>query len=75
MDVRRLWPADRARTPREYLALVSAQDPRKASLASLTGSFERIWYGGQAAAEIDYLEAEGIAEGLISGSGTKGGAG
>jgi hypothetical protein len=64
----RLWPADRARTPREYLALVAAGDPRKASLAVLTGSFERFWYGGRAAEESDYRKAEALATGLISGS-------
>ena len=41
LESRRLWPADRARTPREYLALVAANDPRKPQLATLTGSFER----------------------------------
>jgi hypothetical protein len=68
LESRRLWPADRARTPREYLALVSADDPRGAGLAKLTGSFERIWYGGQPAAESDYRTAEELAAALISGS-------
>ena len=45
LESRRLWPADRARTPREYLALVAPEDPRRTGLAALTGSFERIWYG------------------------------
>jgi hypothetical protein len=70
LESRRLWPADRARTPREYLALVGPEDPRKAGLATLTGSFERIWYGGRAAAESDYRNAEQLAAGLISGSGS-----
>jgi hypothetical protein len=69
LESRRLWPADRARTPREYLALVTAEDPRRLGLATLTGSFERTWYGGRAAGESDYLLAEKLAEGLISGSG------
>jgi len=69
LESRRLWPADRARTPREYLALVAPDDPRKAGLATLTGSFERIWYGGRAAAESDYHDAEQLAAALISGSG------
>jgi len=69
LESRRLWPADRARTPREYLALVAPEDPRKAGLATLTGSFERIWYGGRAAAENDYRNAEQLATALISGSG------
>ena len=34
----RLWPADRARTPREYLALLAGTDPRKPSLTALTGA-------------------------------------
>jgi hypothetical protein len=67
LESKRLWPADRARTPREYLALVAAEDPRKAGLATLTGSFERTWYGGRAACESDYSQAETLADGLISG--------
>ena len=69
LESRRLWPADRARTPREYLALVAPEDPRKAGLAALTGSFERTWYGGRAAAETDYRNAEQLAAALTSGSG------
>jgi hypothetical protein len=69
LESKRLWPANRARTPREYLALVAAEDPRKAGLATLTGSFERTWYGGRAAGESDYLQAETLADGVISASG------
>jgi hypothetical protein len=65
LESRRLWPADRARTPREYLALLTADDPRRAGLATLTGSFERIWYGGRTAGESDYLQAEKLADGLL----------
>ncbi len=72
LESRRLWPADRARTPREYLALVAADDPRRAGLATLTGSFERTWYGGRKAGESDYARAEKLADGLIAGSGTTG---
>jgi hypothetical protein len=68
LESRRLWPADRARTPREYLTLVAPEDPRKPGLATLTGSFERTWYGGRAAAESDYRAAEQLANALISGS-------
>jgi hypothetical protein len=68
LESRRLWPADRARTPREYLALVAAEDPRKANLAALTGGFERIWYGGRDAAESDYRRAEAQATELIEGN-------
>ena len=68
LESRRLWPADRARTPREYLALVAPEDPRKHGLSQLTNSFERFWYGGRDAAESDYKSAESLASTLISGS-------
>ncbi|WP_348263113.1 DUF4129 domain-containing protein [Telmatobacter sp. DSM 110680] len=67
LESRRLWPADRARTPREYLSLVAPQDPRKPGLSQLTSSFERFWYGGRVAAESDYKSAESLASTLISG--------
>jgi hypothetical protein len=67
LESRRLWPADRARTPREYLALVAPEDPRRAGLATLTGTFERTWYGGRAAGESEYRRAEELATSLIEG--------
>ncbi|MGA2570447.1 MAG: DUF4129 domain-containing protein [Terracidiphilus sp.] len=54
LESRRLWPADRARTPREYLSLLPGADPRKPALAELTREFERTWYGGRAAAAPDF---------------------
>jgi hypothetical protein len=69
LESNRLWPADRARTPREYLALVAEEDPRRPPLATLTGSFERTWYGGRAAHESDYRAAEQLASALISSRG------
>jgi hypothetical protein len=69
LESKRLWPADRARTPREYLALVAPEDPRQPGLATLTGSFERVWYGGRPAGEGDYQRAESIVTALISGTG------
>lgn len=71
LETRRLWPADRARTPREYLALMAPDDPRQAGLASLTKSFERTWYGGRSAHESDYRSAEALAAALISGTAGK----
>lgn len=71
LESKRMWPADRARTPREYLALVAPGDPRRAGLATLTGSFERTWYGGQAADESVYRKTEALADGLISGNGAR----
>src|SRR4029079_15995723 len=66
-ESRRLWPADRARTPREYLALVAQEDPRRSGLWQLTGTFERFWYGGRTAAESDFKQAESIPTVLING--------
>jgi Domain of unknown function (DUF4129) len=57
LESKRLWPADRARTPREYLALVAGTDPRKTNLTALTRSFERTWYGGRAAEASDFNAA------------------
>jgi hypothetical protein len=68
LESRRLWPADRARTPREYLALVAPEDPRKPGLLQLTNTFERFWYGGRTAQESDYKAAESVASSLMSGS-------
>ena len=67
LESRRLWPADRARTPREYLALVALEDPRKPGLSQLTSTFERFWYGGRPAGESDYKSAENLASSLIAG--------
>src|SRR6185437_14663459 len=66
LESRRLWPTDCARTPREYLALMAGEDPRRVGLAALTGSFERTWYGGRAAGEGEYRRAEELAQGLIA---------
>ena len=69
LESKRLWPADRARTPREFLALVVPGDPRRVRLVSLTRTFERTWYGGREAGEEDYRAAEALAADLISGGG------
>jgi hypothetical protein len=57
LESRRLWPPDRARTPREYLGLLAGDDPRRAGLTALTRSFERTWYGGGEAAASDFHAA------------------
>jgi hypothetical protein len=57
----RLWPADRARTPREYLGLVPGADARKPALTALTRSFESTWYGGRAAESGDFQSAMELA--------------
>jgi len=64
LESKRLWPADRARTPREYLGLLAGTDPRKPNLAALTRSFERTWYGGRDAAADDFNSAMDLARAL-----------
>jgi hypothetical protein len=61
MESSGLWPADRARTPREYLALLSHKSVERTDLAALTRSFERTWYARRSAAEADFLQAEKMA--------------
>ena len=56
-----LWPADRARTPREYLALLSNTSTERTGLTALTRSFERTWYAGRPAAQSDFVAAEQMA--------------
>jgi Domain of unknown function (DUF4129) len=57
LESMRVWPADRARTPREYLGLIPGADPRKANLTALTRTFERTWYGGREAYSADFQAA------------------
>jgi hypothetical protein len=57
LESRRLWPADKTRTPREYLGLLSGNPETRTELSSLTRSFERTWYGGVQASERDFDEA------------------
>ncbi|HVN92249.1 MAG TPA: DUF4129 domain-containing protein [Terracidiphilus sp.] len=64
LESKRLWPADRARTPREYLALVASSDPRKTNLTALTRSFERTWYGGREATASDFNAALDVVRAL-----------
>lgn len=43
-----LWRLDEARTPREYVRLLSVSDRRRVAFHELTSEFERSWYGGWA---------------------------
>ena len=44
-----MWPPDRARTPREYLRLLSPASQHRPTLSTLTRIFEPVWYGNRAA--------------------------
>jgi hypothetical protein len=59
------WPADYARTPREYLRLVEPGHPRHDDLRLLTGRFERCWYGADTATERDCDLARLLFERLV----------
>jgi hypothetical protein len=61
-----LWSADRARTPREYLALLRRENALRPDLLRLTRSFERIWYGTAPASEQQYKEARVWTDKLVS---------
>lgn len=67
LESSRLWPADRARTPREYLALLAPGDPRKSALEQLTDGFERTWYGHHPTGPAEFQIAEKIASSLMTG--------
>jgi streptomycin 6-kinase len=73
MESMRLWPADKARTPREYLKLLKSDDPRRGGLLNLTRSFERVWYGGREADESTYANATKVARELIDKGTSTGG--
>lgn len=62
LESRGLWPADRTRTPREYLGLLNGNLETRADLFSLTRSFEHTWYGGLQGSEKDFVEACGLLE-------------
>jgi hypothetical protein len=62
LESRRLWPADRTRTPREYLRLLTGNPETRADLSSLTSAFEHTWYGGRQASEKEFVEARGLLE-------------
>jgi hypothetical protein len=51
------WKPNRARTPREYLRLLSTRNSSYPSLLTLTKKFEVIWYGERPAAQQDFEES------------------
>ncbi|HEX7288289.1 MAG TPA: DUF4129 domain-containing protein [Candidatus Angelobacter sp.] len=58
------WKPNRARTPREYLRLLSSRNPRHPALSALTRKFEIVWYGHRSAVEEDFRETLGRLEEL-----------
>ncbi len=60
LEGQRMWRANRARTPREYVQLLEPGSGRRRALGGLTRVFERIWYGLRPAVEGDFRQAEGM---------------
>jgi hypothetical protein len=58
------WKPNRARTPREYLRLLTTRNPNYPPLSALTRKFELVWYGDRPAAQQDFQEALGQLEKL-----------
>jgi hypothetical protein len=50
------WRPDQARTPREYLHLISAENEVRPALSNLTRQLELTWYGFQAAGPESFAE-------------------
>lgn len=50
------WKADRARTPREYLRLISPQSERRETLTALTRIFELAWYAKRESSEQTFMQ-------------------
>jgi Domain of unknown function (DUF4129) len=66
LESRGICPADRTRTPREYLSIFRPRNEHVSELAALTRSFERIWYGRYPAGKQDYEQARVLFERLAS---------
>jgi Domain of unknown function (DUF4129) len=60
------WPADQARTPREYLRLILSGHPKHDDLSLLTRRFEACWYGSETATQLDCDTARQIFERLVA---------
>jgi uncharacterized protein DUF4129 len=58
------WKPNRARTPREYLRLLTTRSPNYPPLSALTRKFELVWYGERPAAQQDFQDALGQLEKL-----------
>lgn len=66
LESRGLWRHDAARTPREYLELVSAGSAMRGDLEKLTWSLEKFWYAGQPAGQQDYLQVRAVLDRLVN---------
>jgi hypothetical protein len=56
LEERGMWRPDRARTPREYLGLISPASEYRGALSILTCQFELVWYGYKEASRETFRE-------------------
>jgi hypothetical protein len=56
LELKGAWRPDRARTPREYLRLLSKSSEHRETLAALTHMFELAWYAKQEADAASYSQ-------------------
>lgn len=56
LEERGSWRPDQARTPREYLRLISATSEHRTALSTLTHQLEVTWYGHQQAGPESFAE-------------------
>jgi len=54
LEARGAWRPDRARTPREYIQLLSPEATERAVLQSITREFERAWYAQQSTGKPEF---------------------
>jgi hypothetical protein len=59
-----MWNPDKARTPREYLRLLSANSSQRSQLVALTRRLELTWYGNQPAGPDTFAETLTLLENL-----------
>jgi hypothetical protein len=56
LEAEGLWRPDRARTPREYLHAIPPANPARTPFSTLTGTFERTWYGNRPGSEMEFSQ-------------------
>jgi hypothetical protein len=64
LEARRAWRHNPSRTPREYVRLLKPGSAQQSALRTLTGIFERVWYGLRDAQAADYQRARTLFDGL-----------
>ena len=64
LEMNGMWRPDKARTPREYLRLLSSSSEKRAPLSALTRNLELTWYANQPAGPETFSETVALLEKL-----------